>query len=579
MASLHHYTNNEVVEIYREVNGDPQDEPCCPLDDLKWRKHRAVLLITTWGSKSLAEKMSEFLTAHSVPFGTLMFAWLHDPLPWRSFTTTLSPLKLRDIAILTQIDVLIGGVSNEPEHPLSIPINHLVKEIPPRSQDPVADLLDRIRGWIQGQEELSWDLLDANVVTMTETALCLLKCLRTDTTGKRSFLIHKQYPGSGATTLVRSVGWTLARSGEARVFVVKASLTSEFWRRVCAEVPPTDWLVLLVDEDINPFCDGLASSNVQFRVTVVRVVLNRSTKAFTLSPILSQDCLVSMCSQLCHTIIVPEVESALEGLVIYAAEHPEERENRHLYVVMLTATQATFVPPRRYFESQILKLNDAEREAISFLALLSLYSIPFPRVSIHCLDSLPAEAALGLTSLSNRQIGFVHPSLADLFLAVAFEGSSEQEVIWKTFDSFRSVASRVLRVTARELNLLYRSILIETPSMDLTFFQQRIVDGRCDASVVDTIFGCEAVRRNCDEGCRQIACSRVHRHLGHFDRALQEAREASSVLEQNTKKNNLAKSNLAEALGASAVAHLNQDHLREMSDLFKELHMDSRKDK
>jgi hypothetical protein len=565
-ASLRQYTNNRIVSITYEVSSDPRFDPS-PLHDLKFNKHRDIVLITTWGSESLAQQTAEFLTAHSIPFRTLMFTSLHDLLPCRDLATTLVPLKLQDVAILIDSSAI---QNNEEESPASIPIDHLVEKAPSRKQIPRDQILERMGSWISGNEPLSWDLLDANVVTTTLTATNLLTQVRANK--RRGHTIFKKYPGSGATTLMHTVGWTLERSGEANVLIVKSSLTADFWKKMSAEMLDDGWLILLVDDHIDHFNDGIPpSSRFPFRITIIRVATRSANGSFLVSPILAQSCLESMCSRLCEIVTHEDTGTALRALVAYALEHPDERENRHLYVVMHTAIKGAFTPPRIFFERQIpLMSSDFERQAIMFLAFLSLYSTPFRRIEATVLSSL-SEAALELTSFRNREIGFLHPSLADLYLTAACPQRSEPEIIWEIFENFNSFLASRVPMTGDNFILLYRSVLIHTPETNFTAFQQRMIDNRCDEELVDKIFDCERVKMYCADGFRQIACSRIHRHLDHVDRALALARIANSLLENDRNHSNLAKNNLAQALGAYAVANQDQGALNEMGIMFDDL--------
>jgi hypothetical protein len=122
LASLDQYTNSQSVSIDFEVNGVEGVES---IVDLIFRKHRDILLITTWNSRALALETIKFITERSCRYQTLMFCWLSDQLRTELyFSSLLHQLNLKDVALLIHSDAV--GLQ------VKIPgIRHLVDRIPP----------------------------------------------------------------------------------------------------------------------------------------------------------------------------------------------------------------------------------------------------------------------------------------------------------------------------------------------------------------------------------------------------------------------------------------------------------------
>jgi hypothetical protein len=307
---------------------------------------------------------------------------------------------------------------------------------------------------------------------------------------KHDFQIYKSSPGSGATSTLLSVGWVLERSQEAMVFVVKASLTSDFWKRICSDLKQQSqsqsrsWVVLLVDEEIERFNDGISGyldlqrssphslhpqSSLPFKISILHITLRAHDKAHSqinLTPILSLTFLPSFCQQLHESLQTPEIAEALGNLVSYALAHPEDMETRHISFVMFTTVNGVFVSPQSFLRTQIEKMtSEFERKMISLLAFLSLYSDSFREIDGSALDfHLLSKDALELTSWRQRKkekITFLPPCLAGLYLTLTprdVYGSLQMAL-----DNFDDMMARHLRLSQHQRNDLALSLFLIDP--------------------------------------------------------------------------------------------------------------------
>jgi hypothetical protein len=548
--------------------------------DLAHQRPREALIITTWSSRELSLRVAKFLDEKSWHYQTLMFTWMHDRLYRQHLTTTLLPLRLQDVVILVYGD--------DPSGQEALPvITHLVDRIPPPSPLLQRDqLLDHLRQWVHGQQPFSWELLDAKMIPFTETITDILKLLRVRRVD--NFHILKRYSGSGASSALLSVGWVLERSGEAKVFIVKASLTADFWRVVCAEVQPETWIVLLVDDNIDAFDNGAQSllnesKSHPYTITTLRIKL-RGKCPVALSPFISQEFLAQFCGQICEAIPSEATRDVLKSLLDYSNLHPNEKEHRLIYAIMHTATNGTFIPPRTFFQLKIEKMCNFDRKVILFLAFLSLTSNQFREMKVGSVDFHKlSKDALELTCWrqQHKKITFLHPSLADLYLTIACQYSgqltpSPKDQLLLGLSNFWEMIADVVRMSSSQFDHLYRSIFIHAEQEAWTVLQELVCTNESTEQEVDEIFLSPPVLQHCG-GFAKIACSRVHRRLSHPDRALVLAHEAYQNLERDPCHRNLARSNFAETLESCALSSGNQILVDAMRTYFIDISAMSRR--
>jgi hypothetical protein len=558
-SSLYQYANMQHIDCVFWEDESLQES-------LKYLKHRDVLLVTVWSSRQSALRAAMLLKDLNCTYETLIFTWVHDAIPLQQLFSH-SVMQIRDVAVLISDDTN----SEECDKPSLGNFTHILECVPPAltlSKDENETLF---RQWVYGEIALPWALLDASVIPLRKAVYDIVELLKNDkekSIETTNFRIHKKYPGSGGSSTLMAVGWMIERTVVGtHVYIAKRSLTTDCWECIRRLVQPGAWVLILVDEDVAQFDDGMSTiHSLPFKVTVVRIVLFGKQSHFLIDPILSFSELRTLSGRIATFPLLSN--RALDNLVHYADQHRNEEEIRHIYVVMFTALKGQFIPPRTFFERQLKLMDEDDKRIVLFLAFISQYLDAWRHISTKSAsyESLSANA-LELTSLRQGKIGFLHPYLANLYTEVAV--NCDLEKIWTNFEEMMETVA----MTQSDFRQFYRSLLVHEKGKQFTALQTHVINysPKYDLTLIEKVFLSSGVTKHCG-AFSIIACSRVLRALDYLERSVELARSAYDVLQYDSTHSNLARNNYGKSLGCYGVAYQNVDAMNQMRALFAVSH-------
>jgi hypothetical protein len=318
----------------------------------------------------------------------------------------------------------------------------------------------------------------------------------------------------------------------------------------------TRWVVVFIDTNVvnksilfTALRDRQATNVV---VTVVEFVAGDDpTITPKIDPILSVQDMKYLTVKL--TELFPDSSPALQELLAYTCEHPEEYENRHIYVVMLFTTMGRFEPVNRFLENEIKQLstNHKIRRLIIFLALLAAYcptltSMPrnrFAEWEYYC------TLLIVWDSRTDRRISFRHPFLARKYLEVLCSkmGENYPKLSSLLIEAEDVVSNSEFVLDTSTKTMFYRDLLqMRWPNHHWPFSMfvcKLLRDG--DTSDLLSILSDEH-RCPIENGHRQILLSRIYRVLLNVEESIQQAKKAEESFDK-TSNHNMACSNLGEA--------------------------------
>jgi hypothetical protein len=139
-------------------------------------------------------------------------------------------------------------------------------------------------------------------------------------------------------------------------------------------------------------------------------------------------------------------------------------------------------------------------------------------------------------------------------------------MLWQNFESvIENVA-----LTTSGFTELYRSVFIQSNGDTFNAFQECFIAEKCNADFIDAVFLSEGIKKHCKLHFAQISCSKIHKKLHHFDRALELAKESYKSLQHDSRHSNLA-TNLAEVLGTYALVEKCQEKYVELRSRFYDI--------
>lgn len=320
----------------------------------------------------------------------------------------------------------------------------------------------------------------------------------------------------------------------------------------------------------------------------------------TIDPILTLDDIERLASHLRQLTDQPASQVVMTELLAYVKSYPDEEENRHIYIVMLYATQGRFEPITRLMASKIRQLRTAEFPAqspenrwpvaselqlVNFLAVLSSFCPTYAAMPLSKLTSVAHHNFGFQTPLQDllttwhdpitRRIGFRHPFLAWKYLSV----------LQKELEQYKH-----LSVLLKEVEVVAKDSVFnmpETPKLQLfsdllqkrwpnnrwrfSIFVRQLIENEDTAQLINFL-----KEPSCpmDAGHRYVLLSRLYRgarHLSNADESLKYALEAEKCFRE-TEEHFMSCSNLGEAYGFAAVSAEGEEsaevHAKSMENWF-----------
>lgn len=485
IASVHSYFNSAMVNFDSIVNVLNDAAIKGILGTITADCRRSVFLITTSSAISSANKLAKALNAANIELRTIVFTPLRAEARFDKILQC-GELNVVDICILAEDrNLKCTSVTMDTQLHESSNTNLLLS-----TEDNAFELLpyatlDGLDGddqnsqairnyeyqckkdavdWVLGSKfvnsPISWNVVSKYVVKTKISHSILSQVEKSD--GVTSLQLIKRFPGSGASSLLCGVGWELREKAvvcrlvplkDLQVEKAIAKFEFEYSKR------RNDWLVLLIDDDIGSeqqihlasLFDSLqrmVERGAHFKKVTILHVVNTKVKnklnvchSFEVNPILKREDLKQVLQQLKH--LFPDATGALEELSDYALSEAD-KVNRHIYVLMQTATRGRFNPPRKFFSIAMQQLQPPEANVIVLLAFLSVYSTSYRSVSREYFSvqfSATARDLLrGVDNGTGNYYAFMHPYLAGIFLTIV---SSPIRGITHQLESYMARAERV----------------------------------------------------------------------------------------------------------------------------------------
>jgi len=451
--------------------------------------------------------------------------------------------------------------------------------------------------------EPPWEVIQADFVVATDAINAYLRQIEDALLPSNPRImdiikINKKFPGSGASSVLRKIGWELVKTDKASSIlfeyddekhnaVFNINMVNEVVGEACRLLQQQNAskpLVILFDETAttpelaSKFYEQLCANNgSKSKVLIVYVnnIVNQSVanqgeivlEGF-INPFLSINNACQVITKL--ELIIAESRTALSELAahISAAERSNEQENRHIYVIMHVACNGKFVPAKSWLQSKLGLFIYDDLLIATILAVFSSF-LPqnyrwLPKSSIQAKTT--SSHLVDLIVHRQKLVSFLHPYIATLFLEIC--ASRNIKSLIDTLDK------ALLEITfpAKELKEILKNLFFNRPqSNNFPSFITFLV-GYDPKSPIDLLMRGECVK-NYEKGFRCITASRIHKYHNlpnQYVEMVQFAEEAQEAF-VGTIRHNLSLNNLAEVYGAATEAAINLQHREGVVDLYKKM--------